>query len=117
MAITKGAGSVVIASTASTTTSSAIDTSGNYLTEVYGTVVVVGTATTGATIQIQVSHDAGTTYISPPSLLWTAGLAAATYTFLLWVPTTATRIKVTFTQQAGGTSSTVICNLNNITTV
>jgi hypothetical protein len=115
MAATKGAGTSVIASTVSTTTSSAIDTSANDLTEVYGSVVQVGTATTAATIQIQVSPDAGTTYYSPTTLLWTAGLAAGTYPFVLWVPTTATKIKVTFTTQVGGTSSTVVCQLNTVT--
>jgi hypothetical protein len=117
VAITKGTGTSVIASTAATTTSSAIDVSGNYLTEVYGTVVVVGTATTAATVQLQISPDAGTTYYNLPTLLWTAGLTAATYTFFFPVPTTAGKIKVVFTQQSGGTSSTNVTQLNTVTAV
>ena len=117
MAITKGTGTSVIASTTSTTTSSAIDVSGNYLTEVYCSIVQVGTATSAATIQIQVSPDAGTTYYSPPTLLWTAGLSAATYNVTLSVPTSADKIKVVFTAESGGTSSTCVVQLNTVTAV
>jgi hypothetical protein len=117
MAITKGTGTSVIASTASTTTSSAIDVSGNYLTEVYGSIVVVGTATIAATVQIQVSPDAGTTYYSPTTLLFTAGLVANTYNFIIMVPTSAGKIKVTFTQQTSGTSSTCVVQLNTVTAI
>lgn len=117
MAIVKGTGTSVQASTATTATSSVIDVSANYLTEVYGSVVVVGTATTAATVQIQVSPDAGTTYYSPPTLLWTAGLAAGTYNFVIMVPTTASKLKTVFTQQSGGTSSTCVIQLNTVTAV
>jgi hypothetical protein len=117
MAITKGAGTSVIASTTSTTTSSPIDVSGNYLTELYISLVQVGTATTAATVQILVSPDAGTTYYSPATLLVTAPLAAATTNWTVYVPTTAGKIKATFTQQAGGTSSTCVVQLNTVTAV
>ena len=91
------------------------DVSTNYLTEVYISIVVVGTATTGATVQIQVSPDAGTTYYSPPTLLVTAGLAAGTYNWTILVPTTAGKFKTVFTQQSGGTSSTCVIQSNNVT--
>ena len=117
MAISKGTGTSVIGSTASTTTSSAIDSSGNYLTELYVSIVVVGTATTAAKVQVNVSPDAGTTYYSPPTLLWTAGLTAATYNTVLMVPTSAGKYTVTFTQQSGGTSSTCVVQANQVTGV
>ena len=117
MAITKGTGTSVIASTASSTTSSAVDVSANYDTEVYVDMVIVGTATGAATVQIQVSPDGGSTYYSPPSLLYTAPLAAGTYDVVIKVPVTATHIKAAFTQQSGGTSSTVVVQLNTVTAV
>jgi len=108
MALTKGTGTSVIASTASTYTSSAIDSSANYLTELYCSIVQSGgAATVAATIQVQVSYD-GTNYISPPTLLWTAGLAAATYATVLLVPTTAIKYKLTFTQCTTNTSTCVV---------
>lgn len=115
MAVTKGSGTSVIASTASTTTSSAQDSSGQYVTEVYIEIVQVGTATTPGQVQIQVSPDAGTTYYSPPSLLWKTDTAAGTYDTVIAIPVTATRWKAAFTQQSGGTSSTVVVQSNAIT--
>jgi len=117
MAITKGAGTSVIGSTASTTTSSAQDSSGAYATECYISLVQVGTASGAATVQIQVSPDAGTTYYSPPSLLWTAPLVAGTYNTVLAIPVTAGKWKAVFTQCTGGTSSTVVVQSNAVTGV
>lgn len=118
MAITKGAGFSEIASTASTTTSTARDISADYLREFYISIVVVGTATTAANVQVQVSPDAGTTYYSPVTLQFTAGLAAGTYNQVIQCYTmTATKAKVTFTQQVGGTSSTCVVQSNDITLV
>ena len=116
MAITKGSGTSVISSTASTTTSSAQSVSANYATEVYISIVQVGTATTAATVQILVSPD-GTTYYSPGALLITAPLAAGTYNWVLQIPVTAIDYEVTFTTQSGGTSSTVVVQSNNVSAV
>jgi hypothetical protein len=116
MAITKGTGSTVQASTTSTTTSSAQSVSGNYLTEVYISIVQVGTASVAATVQIQVSPD-GSTYYAPPTLLVSAGLTAGTYNFTLYVPTSAIDFKSVFTAQSGGTSSTCVVQSNAVTAV
>jgi hypothetical protein len=117
MACVKGTGTSVIASTASTTTSSAQDSSASYATEVYIDLVQVGTATTAAQVQIQVSPDAGTTYYSPPSLLWTAPLAAGTYDTVIQLPVSAGKWKAAYTQCVGGTSSTVVVQSNAVTGV
>jgi hypothetical protein len=117
MAIFKGTGTSVISSTTLTATSTAQSASGNYLTEVYISIVVVGTATGAATAQIQVSPDGGTTYYSPATLLVTAGLAAGTYNWTILVPTSAINFKVAFTAQSGGTSSTCVVQSNNVTAV
>lgn len=117
MAITKGAGATVIASTASTTTSSAQNSSADYVTEVYISMVISGTATGAATVQIQVAPDGDNTYYSPGELLYTAPLAAGTYYKVYTIPVTATRWKAAFTQQSGGTSSTVVVQSNNVTAV
>jgi hypothetical protein len=117
MAITKGTGTSVIASTTSTTTSSAISATSDYATAVYISIVQVGTATTAATVQIQVSPDGGTTFYSPPQLLVTAALAAGTYNWLLALDPTTTQFKAAFTTQTGGTSSTCIVQSNDVTAV
>jgi hypothetical protein len=117
MAITKGTGTSVLASTTTTATSSAQDVSANYLTEVYISIVVVGTPTAAATVQIQVSPDAGTKYYSPQILLVTTPLAAGTYEWVIMVPTSAGKYKTTFTAQTGGTSSTCVVQSNNVTAV
>src|ERR1700688_2771974 len=116
MSCVKGTGVSVIASTASTTTSAAQLVSTNYATEVYIDLVQVGTATTAATIQIQVSPD-GSTYYSPASLLITGPLAAGTYDWVIQIPVTAIDFKVAFTQQSGGTSSTIVVQSNAVTGV
>ncbi len=116
MGITKGTGTTVIASTASTATSAAQDSSANYATEVYIDMVVVGTATVGAQVQIQVSPD-GSTYYSPPSLLYVFPLQAGTYDAVMTIPVTAIKWKAAFTQQTSGTSSTVVVQSNAVTGV
>jgi hypothetical protein len=114
MAITKGTGTTVIASTTSTTTSSAQSVSGNYATEVYASIVQVGTATTAATLAILVSPD-GSTYYTLAT--YSAGLAAGTYNWVIQIPVTAIDFEVTFTTQSGGTSSTCVVQSNNVSAV
>lgn len=110
-------GASVIASTAVTTTSAAISVATDYAQEVYVSLVQVGTATTAAQVQIQVSPDGGTTYYSPPTLLVLAGLAAGTYNWVLSLPASTDHIIAVFTQQAGGTSSTCIVQLGQVTAI
>jgi hypothetical protein len=117
MAIVKGTGTTVLASTASTTTSSAISSNSDYATAVYISIVQVGTATTAAQVQISVSPDGGTTYYNSPTLLWAAGLGAGTYQTMLVLDPTTTNFKAIFTAQVGGTSSTVVAQSNDVTAV
>ncbi len=112
MALTKASASVLSAVT-TTQTSSAIDVSASYATTIYVSIVVVGTATTGAIFQPQFSPDSGTTYYNGPA--YSAGLAAATYQWEVNVPSDATHLKVAFTQQSGGTSSTCTVQIGKIT--
>ena len=104
MAITKGAGTSVIASTNANTNSSVQNVSANYLTEVYVDLIQNGTATTAATVQIQPSPD-NSTFYNPASLLWTAPLNAGTYDAVIQVPGTAIAYKAIYTIQNGGTNS------------
>jgi hypothetical protein len=68
-------------------------------------------------VQLQVSPDGGTTYYSPATLLWTAPLAAGTYDTVIQLPASTTKYKAVFTQQSGGTSSTVVVQSNDVTAV
>lgn len=114
MAITKSPASVLSAVT-STGSSSAVDCSGNYAQELLVSITVVGTATTGASFIIQSSPDGGTTYYN--SVSYVAGLSAGTYYWILQVPVTANKIIVAYTQQSGGTSSTITAQLGQVTAV
>lgn len=91
-------------STSSGTTSSVSLASVNGAT-VYASIVQVGTATTAATLQVQESPD-GTAFYSPPTKLFTAGTAAATYVAEIAVDPTAQSVQVVYAAQSGGTSST-----------
>jgi hypothetical protein len=114
MAATKGTGTSVLSAVTTTQTSSAIDVSGDNVDEIYVSLVVVGTPTTSANFAIQQSPDAGTTYYSGP--IYSAALTAGTY---YWGPIllgmTCTKVKVSFTAQSGGTSSTLTAQLNKVT--
>jgi hypothetical protein len=108
MSITKTGGSVQT-STTSNATSSTMSSTGNYLTELYISITQSGTiATVAATVQIQVTPDATPTWYSPPTLLFTAGLAIATYNWVALVPTSALSYSTIFTACTTGTSTCVI---------
>ncbi len=112
MAVTKGNLSVLSAVT-TTQTSSAQSLTDAYAAGIYVTIVVVGTATTGASFILQWSPDGGTTYYNGPS--YVAGLSAATYSWVIAAPPDATHVKVAYTQQSGGTSSTLTAQISKIT--
>jgi hypothetical protein len=114
MAATK-ANATLLSAVTTTQTSSPQDVSTDYAQEAFVKVVQVGTATTAATVQIQVSSDGGTTYYSPPTLLFTAGLAAATYDQVFILPASTQKVQAVFTQQSGGTSSTCTVQLGQVT--
>jgi hypothetical protein len=114
MAMTK-ANATLLNAVTTTQTSSAQDISGDYADDLYVSIAVVGTATAGATFQVQWSEDGGTTYYNSP--VYTAGLTAATYYWVVSIPATATHVKVVFTQQTGGTSSTCTAQLGRVTAI
>jgi len=112
MAATKTSTSILSAVT-TTQTSPVVDCSTDYAQEVYVSIAQVGTATTPASFDVQWSPDGGTTYYT--SATYSAGTAAATYYWVVSVPVTATKLKVDFTAQAGGTSSTCTAQLGQVT--
>lgn len=114
MAITKSTLSVLSAVT-STQTSSAVSLTDSYAADLYVSIAQVGTASTAATFQPQYSPDGGTTYY--PGATYTAGTAASTYYWVVAIPADATHVKVAFTQQSGGTSSTCTAQVSKITSL
>ena len=89
-----------------TQNSSQVDCSTAQFVGVDAYIVQNGTATTAATITVQWSNDAGTTWVSGPTYM--AGLPGVptTYGFQVSAPPSANLYRVAFVQQAGGTSST-----------
>lgn len=112
MALTKSGASILSAVT-TTQTSSAVDVSGAYTDSIYVSIAQVGAATTAASWQPQWSPDGGTTYYNGPT--YNAGTAAATYYWTIAVPPDADHIKVSFTAQSGGTSSTCTAQVGKVT--
>jgi hypothetical protein len=72
----------------------------------------VGTATTAATVVLQASVDGGTTYSDVATR--TAGLAAATYSWVSSIPDAVSHVRTVFTEQSGGTSSTLNAQLGRV---
>ncbi len=101
-------------SVTATGTSLAVSTSADYADCVYITIVQVATATTAATFNVQQSPDGSTFYAGPT---FSAGLAAATYTWQIALDPTCEKVQVAWTQQAGGTSSTIAIQLGQVTGV
>jgi hypothetical protein len=118
VAITLSSASFTWASGSATAsgTTNAITTTALYAKTVYGQIVQVGIATTAASIQVQESPD-GSTYFSPPTKVYTAGLAAATYYFQIPCDPTCASVQVVYTAQVGGTSSTLTMQLGEVTGV
>jgi hypothetical protein len=114
MAITKS-NTTHLSAVTTTQTSTATDISGDYADDMYVSIAVVGTASAGATFQLQWSEDGGTTYYNSP--VYTAGLTATTYYWVVSIPATANRVKIVFTAQTGGTSSTCTAQLGRVTAV
>lgn len=112
LALTKTDTSHVSGQTTSTTTT-ATDISNAYRASIYISIVQVGAATTAATVQIEVSTD-GTNYFDYGGVL-TAGTAAATYEWVVQLPDDAQNVRLVFTQQSGGTSSTLSARVGEVT--
>jgi hypothetical protein len=96
-----------------TATSSNADVSASYLREVLVKIVVVGTATTGASFSFNYSAD-GTNY-TYASDTYTAPTAAGTYNWRITLPGGFKKFNMAFTQQSGGTSSTCTADLTEVT--
>ncbi len=119
MAITKSttavsAGTWQSGSVTASGTSLAVATSSDYADCVYITIVQVGTASTAATFNVQQSPDGSTFYAGAT---FTAGLAAATYTWQIALDPTCEKVQVAWTTQSGGTSSTITIQLGQVTAV
>ena len=119
MAATKAATTFTWASGSATATgiTNAISTAAVYGATVIGTLVTSGSApTVGAAIQVQESPD-GTTWNSPPTSLYTAGLTASTtYTFKIVVDPNMQAVRINYTQQTTGTG-TLTAQLATVTGV
>jgi hypothetical protein len=90
-------------------------TSGPYAATVFGQVVVAGTATAGAQVQVQERPYGSSTWYSPATKVYTAPLAAGTYSFEIPLDPTAAQAQLVYTQQTGGTSSTFTAELGQVT--
>lgn len=112
MAATKSSTTLLSAVT-TTTTSSAADCSGDYAQQVYVSIAVVGSPSGAATFSLQWSPDGGTTYYSGPT--YSADVTATIDYWVIDVPVTATKVKIVFTAQTGGTSSTCTAQLGQVT--
>jgi hypothetical protein len=100
-----------------TATSAAQDVSAAYAASLYVSIVQAGTATTAASFTVQVSPDGGGTFYNLTPAGFAAGLAPATYQWVIAIPADATHVKVAYTQQAGGTSSTLTAQIAEITVI
>lgn len=72
---------------------------------VTATIVQVGAATTAATFSVEVSVDVGSTYRALTAI--TAPTAAGTYDWTIGIPDATTHVRIDYTAQSGGTSSTM----------
>lgn len=111
MAATKSTSTPLNAVT-TTQTSSVVTISDAYDSTAFVEIVQVGTATTAASVLIQLSTDNSKWY---DFRTYTAGLTAATYTGGFDLLRGALYVRFTFTQQAGGTSSTCTVQVGEVT--
>ena len=95
-------------------TTNAINTAALYAASVYAFITQVGTATTPAAFTIQQSPE-GVNYFPGPT--YTAGTAAGNYSWIIALDPTCTSVKIVYTSQAGGTSSTLSPELGEVTGV
>lgn len=112
MALTKGA-TALATNVTTTSTTSAVDVSDAYAPGITWSIVQVGTATTAARFTVEVSVDGGTTYRGVQSVA--AGLAAGTYSDSIALDPFVTHVRLAFTQQSGGTSSTLNAQVGEVT--
>jgi hypothetical protein len=116
MALTKTFTAVTWASGSATAsgTSNAVDVSASYVSELDVQIVQVGTASTVASFTVEFSAD-GTNFraaIGP----FSAGTTASTYKFgPITCPAGQSSVRVVYTAQSGGTSSTLTADVSRMT--
>lgn len=113
MAASKSCSTFTWASGSSTSsgTTNSISCSGDYVQQVYVSIVVVGTPTAAASFVVQWSPDGSTFYGSPA---YATSLAAGTYPWTIDLPSTAQAVQIVYTAQTGGTSSTLTAQLGQL---
>ena len=104
--------SLSVLSAVTTTQTSSAQSLGD-IQSLYVSIVVVGTPTVAPQFIPQYSPDGGTTYYNGPT--YTTPLVAGTYHYIVNIPSDATHAKVAFTQQTGGTSSTLTAQISKKT--
>lgn len=114
MALTKAA-TTLASGVTTTSTTPAQDCSNAYAADVGVKIVQVGSATSAASFKVEVSFDGGTDYYTHAEA--SAGLAAATYTWTIALPPSATHVRIAFVTQSGGSSSTLDAELGEVTAV
>jgi hypothetical protein len=115
VALTKTNVSIYSAQTSSVAIGSATayDLDDSYETDVYVSLVQTGTATTAASIEVHISPDDSDYY---RATVWSAGLTAATYQIVISVPS-GKAVKIVYTAQSGGTSSSLTAELCKVTAI
>lgn len=101
-------------STAADGNSDAMDVADGYEKDLGVKVVQVGAATTGAVVVVKQSPD-GTNWYTVTTIR--VPKAAGTYTWTVLVPRTADDVRLDFTAQVGGTSSTLSAVLGKMTQI
>ena len=116
MALTKTFTAMTWASGSATAsgTTNAVDVSGSYASEVDVQVVVAGTATSPALFSVEFSAD-GTNFRAAVGA-FSAGVAAGTYKFgPIACPPGQSAVRLVYTAQSGGTSSTLTADVSRTT--
>lgn len=112
MALTKSSASHLSGQTSTTATPTGTSIADAYRASAYIEIVVVGTATTGALVYVEVSVD-NTDWYRLAELQ--AGLAAGTYEWVVQLPDDAQYVRTPYTAQSGGTSSTLDVQIGKVT--
>lgn len=117
MAAVKAVTAFTWASGSSTTTgvTNPISTASHYEDDVWGNIVVVGTPSAPASIQVEESPDGGTTWYALPEKVFTTNIVAGSYPFSCPIELSTTDVQISYVAQTGGTSSTFTAQLSSIT--
>lgn len=117
MAISKSTSTFLWGGATTTSTSgtaTALNCASDYAVQAFVSIDQVGTATTAAGFSVIVSPD-NTNWYTMTS--FTTGLSAAYYYWLVDIPVTTQYVQIQFSEQVGGTSSTILAQLGQVTGV